>query len=186
MGVALSAKRLELLAEVVPGAKRIAVLTTSQRIAAGEGSTYKELDAAAQALGVKLQCLWARDAGEIDKAFLAMTKAKVDAMLVLPHNQYLDHRERIIKHAVKNRLPAIYSHLVYVESGGLMTYRIKRSENFRRMAVYVDNILKGANPGDLPVERSRKFELVINLKTAEQIGLTMPPNLLVRANRVIR
>jgi putative ABC transport system substrate-binding protein len=186
IGVALSAKRLELLAEAVPGIKRIAVLTTSQRIAAGEGRLYKKLEAAARALGVKLQILRARDVGEIDKAFLAMTEAKADALLVLPHSQYMDHRERIIKHAAKNHLPAIYSHLIHVESGGLMTYRAKRAENFRLMAIYVDKILKGAKPADLPIAQPREFELVINLKTAKQIGLTIPSEILIQADKVIK
>jgi len=186
IGMVLNTKRLELLAETVPGVKRIAVLTTSRRFAAGEGRRYKKMVTAARAFGVKLQVLRARDPSEIDKAFLAMTEGQADALLVLPHWQYQDHRERIIKHAAKNRLPAIYSHLVYVESGGLMTYRTKRAENFRRMAIYVDKILKGANPADLPIEQSRKFELVINLKTAKQIGVTIPREVLYRADRVIK
>jgi len=186
IGVALSAKRLELLAEAVPGVKRIAVLTASQTIAAGESPVYKELEAAARALGVKLQILRARDPGEIDKAFLAMTEGQAGALLVLAHPPYLQHRERIIRHAADNRLPAIYSHRIQVESGGLMVYGTKRADNFRRMAIYVDKILKGAKPADLPIVRPRTFELVINLKTAEQIGLTIPPNVLARADRVIQ
>ena len=186
IGVALSAKRLELLAETVLGVKRIAVLTASQTIAAGESPVYKELEAAARALGVKLQILRARDPGEIDKAFLAMTEGQAGALLVLAHPPYLQHRERIIRHAADNRLPAIYSHRIQVESGGLMVYGTKRADNFRRMAIYVDKILKGAKPADLPIVRPRTFELVINLKTAEQIGLTIPPNVLARADRVIQ
>ncbi|HXV80280.1 MAG TPA: ABC transporter substrate-binding protein [Candidatus Binatia bacterium] len=186
IGVELNAKRLELLAEAVPGVKRIAVLTASQRVAAGEGRSNKELEATAQALGVKLQFLRARDASEIDKAFLAMTEAQADALLVMAHSQYVQHRDRIIRHAAENRLPAIYFHSTQVESGGLITYGMKYAENFRRMTIYVDKILKGAKPANLPIERPRKFELVINLKTAEQIGITIPPNVLARATRVIR
>jgi putative tryptophan/tyrosine transport system substrate-binding protein len=186
IGVRLNAKRLELLAEAVPGVKRIAVLTTSRSIAAREGSLYEELEAPARALGVKLQILRARDASEIDKAFLAMTEAKADALLVMAHSQYVQHGERIIRHAAKNRLPAIYFHSTQVESGRLITYGIKYAENFRRMAIYVDKILKGRKPADLPVQQPTKFELVINLKTAKQIGITISPNVLVRADKVIK
>jgi ABC-type uncharacterized transport system substrate-binding protein len=187
IGVGLNAKRLELLAEAVPGAERIAVLTASKRFAAREGTTYKEVEAAARALGVKLQILRAQDASEIDKAFLAMIEGQADAVLVTAHSQYVQHRELVIKHAAKNRLPAIYSHNIQVESGGLMTYSMNRVDNFRRMATYwVDKILKGANPGGLPIEQPTTFQLVINLKTAEEIGLTIPPNVLVSATKVIQ
>jgi len=186
LSVGLNAKRLDLLTEAVPGVKRIAVLTTSQRIAAREGRVYKELDTAAQALGVKLQILRASDAGEIDKAFLEMVEGQAGALLVMAHSQYVTHRDRIIKHAAENRLPAIYFHDTQMESGGLMSYGIQYADNYRRMAVYVDKILKGAKPADLPIEQPRKFELVINLKTAKQIGLTIPPNVLARADKVIR
>jgi ABC-type uncharacterized transport system substrate-binding protein len=186
IGVGLNAKRLELLAEAVPGAKHIAVLTVSDGTAAGKGRLYEELDGAARALGVKLQILRARDAVEIDKAFVAMTEGQAKALLLLAHAQYVQYGERIIKNAAMHRIPAIYFHDKHAESGGLMTYGMKYAENFRRMAIYVDKILKGAKPADLPIERARKFELVINLKTAKQIGLTIPPNFLARANKVIR
>jgi putative ABC transport system substrate-binding protein len=130
--------------------------------------------------------LRARDAGEIDKAFLAMTEAKADALLVMADSQYVQHGERIINHAAKNRLPAIYFHSTQVESGGLMTYGTDYAHNYRRMAIYVDKILKGVKPADLPVEQPKKFEFVINLKAAKQIGLTIPPNVLARADKVIR
>ena len=182
----LNGKRFELLAEAVPGVKRIAVLTTSQRLAAGESSVYKELEVVARALGVTLQVLLARDPATIDKAFLAMKIEKAQALILIPSGAYIEYRERIIKHAVTNRLPAIYFQPIFVENGGLMSYAADFADEFRRLAIYVDKILKGRKPADLPVEQPTKFELVINLKTAKQIGLTIPPNVLVRADRVIR
>ena len=104
----------------------------------------------------------------------------------MAHARYVQHRERIVKHAAKNRLPSIYFHSLHVESGGLITYGIKYADNYRRMAIYVDKILKGANPGELPIEQPTKFQLVINLKTAKQLGVTIPPKVLFRADRVIK
>ena len=180
-------KRWELLAEAVPGAKRIAVLTASRRFAAGEGRRYKKMVTAARALGVKLQILGARGPSEIDKAFLAMSEGQADALLVMASVHYVQHRERIVKNAAKNRLPAIYFHSVYVESGGLITYSaVEYAEVYRRVAIYADKILKGAKPADLPVERTKKFELIINLKTAKALGLTIPPEVLFRATKVIK
>jgi putative ABC transport system substrate-binding protein len=183
----LSGKRFELLAEVVPEAKRIAVLAaqTDQARYMATGP-YKELEAAAQPLGVKLQLRLARDPSTIDNAFLAMTKERAQALIVMPSGAYIQHREHIIKHAAKNRLPAIYFQPILVENGGLMSYGPDFADEFRRLAIYVDKILKGAKPAELPVEQPMKFEFVINLKTAKQIGLTIPPNVLARANKVIR
>jgi putative tryptophan/tyrosine transport system substrate-binding protein len=183
----LNAKRFEQLAEVVPEAKRIAALaaqTDKARYMATR--TYKELEAAARLLGAKLQLLLAHDAATIDNAFLAMAKEHAQALVVTPSADYIQHREHVIKHAAKNRLPAIYFQPVFVESGGLMSYAADFADEFRRAAVYVDKILKGAKPADLPVEQPKKFELVMNLKTAKQIGLTIPPNVLARADRVIK
>ena len=183
----LNAKRLEQLAEVVPEAKRIAVLaaqTDQARYMATR--TYKELEAAARVLGAKLQLLLARDPATIDNAFLAMTKEHAQALIVIPSVAYIQHREHVIKHAAKNRVPAIYFQPVFVESGGLMSYATDFADEFRRAATYVDKILKGAKPADLPIEQPTKFELVINLKTAKQIGLTIPPGVLARADKVIR
>jgi len=182
----LNGKRFELLAETVPGVKRIAVLTSSRRFAAGEGRRYKKLVTAARALGVKLQVVLARDPATIDNAFLAMKTEHAQALIVIPSKAYIQHREHIIKHAAKNRLPAIYFQPIFVENGGLMSYGPDFADEFRRLAIYVDKILKGAKPADLPVERPTKFEFIVNLKTAEQIGLTIPPNVLARANEVIR
>jgi putative tryptophan/tyrosine transport system substrate-binding protein len=184
--VDLSEKRFELLAEAVPGVRRIAVLTTSQRVAAGESSVYKKLEAVARVLGVKLHVLSARDPETIDKAFVAMTKERAQALLVTPNPRYLQHGERIINHAAAHRLPAIYYQPIFVENGGLMSYATNNADEYRRAAVYVDKILKGAKPGELPIEQPTKFELVINLKAAKQIGLPIPPNVLARADRVLR
>jgi putative tryptophan/tyrosine transport system substrate-binding protein len=148
--------------------------------------TYKDLENAARAIGVTLQVLLALDAEAIDNAFLAMTKERAQAFIATPNPRYFQHRERIIKHAAKNRLPTIYFQRIFVENGGLMSYAADYIDEYRRLAVYVDKILKGAKPADLSVQQPTKFELVINLKTAKQIGLTIPPNVLARADRVIR
>jgi putative ABC transport system substrate-binding protein len=185
--VGLIGKRFELLAEAVPGVKRIAVLTAlADRARFMATHEYKEIDAAARALGVKLQDLIARDPDAIDNAFLALTKERAQALIVIPSPRYFQHREHLIKHAAKNRLPAIYWQRIFVENGGLMSYGADYIEEFRRLAIFVDKILKGAKPAELPVEQPTKFEFVINLKTAKQIGLTIPPNVLTRADRVIR
>jgi putative ABC transport system substrate-binding protein len=183
----LIGKHLELLAEVVPGVKRVAVLSAQRdRASFMATSSYKDMDAAALALGVKLQTLTARDPDTIDKAFVAMTKERAQALLVTPNPRYLQHGERIISHAAAHRLPAIYHQPIFVENGGLMSYATNNANEYRRAAVYVDKILKGTKPADLPIEQPTKFELVINVKTARQIGLTIPPNVLARADRVIR
>ncbi len=182
----LNGKRFELLAETVPGVKRIAVLTSSRRFAAGEGRRYKKMVTAARALGVKLQVLLARDPATIDNAFLAMKTEHAQALIVIPSKAYIQHREHIIKHAAKNRLPAIYFQRKFVENGGLMSYGPDFADEFRRLGIFVDKILRGTKPAGLPVQQPTKFELMINLKTAKQIDLTVPPNVLVRANEVIR
>ncbi len=182
----LNGKRFELLAETVPGVKRIAVLTSSRRFAAGEWRRFKKLVTAARALGVKLQVLLARDPATIDNAFLAMKTEHAQALIVIPSKAYIQHREHIIKHAAKNRLPAIYFQPIFVENGGLMSYGPDFADEFRRLGIFVDKILRGTKPAGLPVQQPTKFELMINLKTAKQIGLTIPPNVLVRANEVIR
>jgi putative tryptophan/tyrosine transport system substrate-binding protein len=183
----LIGKHLELLAEVVPGVKRVAVLTAVTHLDRWMArDQYQEMEAAARALGVKLQVLWARDPNAIDNAFVAMTKERAQALIVTPNPRYVEHDERIINHAAKNRLPAIYFERIFVENGGLMSYAANNADEFRRAAVYVDKILKGTKPADLPIEQPTKFELVINLKAAKQIGLTIPPNVLARADRVIK
>jgi putative ABC transport system substrate-binding protein len=147
---------------------------------------YKELEAAARPLGVKLQVLLARDPATIDKAFLAMKTKHAQALIVMPSAHYLQNREHIIKHAAKHRLPTIYFQPIFVENGGLMSYAPDFADEFRRLAIFVDKILKGAKPADLPVEQPTKFEFIINLKAAKQIGLTIPPNVLARADKVFK
>jgi putative ABC transport system substrate-binding protein len=184
--IELIGKRLELLAEVVPEAKRIAVLAAQTDQARYMATRpYKELEAAARALGVKLQVVLARDPATIDNAFLAINKERAQALIVIPSVLYIEHRERIIKHAAKNRLPAIYFQRIFVENGGLMSYAPDFADEFRRAAVYVDKILKGAKPADLAVEQPTKFELVINLKTAKTLGVKIPGHLLMAASKVI-
>jgi putative ABC transport system substrate-binding protein len=182
--VELSGKRLELLAEVIPGIKRVAVLTVSSKFEAT--SEYKDLEAAARVLGMKLQILPARDPDTIDNAFAAMSRERVQALVQIPHALYSQHAAHILNQAAKSRLPAIYSHAIDVENGGLMSYGVNYAAEYRRTAFYVDKILRGVKPADLPVEQPTKFELVINLKTAKQIGLAIPPNVLARADRVIK
>ena len=180
----LSGKRLELLAEMVPGVKRIAVLTSSRKFTARD--EYKELEAAARVLGVKLQILKARDSNAIESAFLAMSKERAEALNVMPSIPFIQHLDRIRDLATKNRLPSIHFHSTYVETGGLMSYGANVAAEYRRTARIVDKILKGANPADLPVEQSTKFELMVNLKTAKRLGITIPPNVLYQATKVIK
>jgi putative ABC transport system substrate-binding protein len=183
----LIGKQLELLAEAVPGVRHVAVLVPQTDPALFMArKEYKEMETAARALGVKLKVLSARNPDTIDSAFVAMTKERAQALLVTPHPGYLQHGERILKHVVKNRLPSIYSHSVDVENGGLMSYGVNYAAEYRRTAIYADKILKGAKPADLPVEQPTKFELVINLKTAKQIGVTIPQWVLMRADKVFK
>jgi putative ABC transport system substrate-binding protein len=140
MSVELSGKRLELLAEIIPGIKRIAVLTPSSKFNAT--NEYREMEVAARALGVKLQILWARDPDAIDNAFLAMSRERAEALVEIPNARYVQHRERILKHVAKHRLPSIFSHNVDVEDGGLMSYGVNYAAEYRRTAFYVDKILK--------------------------------------------
>jgi len=180
----LSGKRLELLKEVVPRLSRVAVFGTS--IQPGNAQSLRETELAAEALRVKLQYLDILDPKDIETAFRTAGKGRTDAVLVLQSPVFNSQRARLTDLAAKNRLPAVYAQPEYVESGGLMTYGPSMTDLFRRAATYVDKILKGANPADLPVEQPIKFEFVINLKTAKQIGLTIPPEVLARADKVIR
>jgi ABC-type uncharacterized transport system substrate-binding protein len=180
----LSGKRLELLKEVVPKLSRVAVLGTSS--IPSTAPTLKETELAAGTFKVQLQYLDVLDAKDIEAAFRAASKGRVDAVLVLAGPVVLPERTQIAKLAVKSRLPAIYPQTEFTEAGGLMYYGANTPELFRRAATYVDKILKGGKPSDLPVEQPTKFELVINLKAAKQIGLTIPPNVLARADKVIK
>jgi putative ABC transport system substrate-binding protein len=180
----ISGKQVELLKETVPRLSRVAVLGSSTT--PGTAQSLKETELAAGALGVKLQNLDVLGPKDIETAFRAAGKERADAVLVLSASVLSSHRTEIAKLAVKSRLPAIYPFPEYVEAGGLMTYGPSVTDLFRRAATYVDKILKGRTPADLPVEQPTKFELIINLKAAKQIGLTIPPNVLARADRVLR
>ena len=180
----LSGKRLELLKEILPKISRVAVLGTSTT--PGTAQELKEAELAAGAFGAKLQYLNVLDPKDIETAFRAAGKGRADAVLVLTSGVFNSQRKQIVELAVKNRLPAIYNAAEWVEGGGLMSYGVSVTDLYRRAATYVDKILKGAKPADLPVQQPTKFELVINLKTAKQIGLTIPPSVLARADKVIR
>jgi putative ABC transport system substrate-binding protein len=180
----LSGKRLELLKEIIPKLTRVAVLGNSTN--PGNADTLKELELAAQELKVKLQYLDVLSVNDIETSFRAAGKERADAVLVLSNSLFTSQRRQIIDLAVKSRLPASYARPEFVEAGGLMTYGVNVNDLDRRAATYVDKILKGAKPADLPVEQPIKFEFIINLKAAKQIGLTIPPNVLARADRVIK
>jgi putative tryptophan/tyrosine transport system substrate-binding protein len=185
LAAALDGKRLELLKEVVPRLGSVAVLQNPDFPEAT--NRWRDAEAAGKSLGVRLQAWEVRSPQEIETAFSAMDRARPNALLVFSDPAVLErHRERIIGLALKYRLPAIYPWRPYVEEGGLMVYGPSLLDMHRRSAYYVDKILKGTKPADLPVEQPKKFELVINLKAAKQIGLTIPPNVLVRADRVIK
>jgi putative tryptophan/tyrosine transport system substrate-binding protein len=180
----LAVKRLELLKEIVPKLHRVAVLWSS----GSSGQEWREMQTAAPSLQFQLQILDVRSAEELEKAFNSATKAHVGALTLTsnPIGLFSANQKRIIELAAKNRLPAIYPGSSYVDTGGLMSYAANNLDMYRRAATYVDKILKGAKPADLPVEQPMKFEFVVNLKTAKQLGLIIPPNVLVRADRVIR
>jgi ABC-type uncharacterized transport system substrate-binding protein len=180
----ISGKQLELLKETVPKLSRVAVLGTST--IPGQALQLREIGLAAGPLGVQLQSLDVLGPKDIDTAFRAASDQRTEAFIVLISGILAAQRTRILEYVVKNRLPAIYSTLPYMEAGGLMYYGANLADLDRRAATYVDKILKGAKPADLPVEQPTKFEFIINLKTAKQIGLTIPPNVLARADKVIK
>jgi len=180
----VSGKRLELLKETIPRLSRLAVLGTSTE--PGNAQALKETEVAAGVLGVKLQYLDVLVPKDIETAFRAAGKGRADAVLVLASAIFNAHRTQLVEHAVNSRLPAIFWLSDFVEAGGLMAYGVSFADLFRRVATYVDKILKGAKPADLPVEQPKTFEFIINLKAAKQIGLTIPPNVLARADKVIR
>ena len=181
----LGGKRLELLKEIVPRLSRVAFFGTSSQ--PGNAQALKETELAAGTFGVKLQYLDVLAPKDIETAFRAASKGRADAVLMLvPGRVASSKRKEIADLAVKSRLPAIYLSEADVEAGGLMTYGVSITDLDRRAATYVDKILKGVKAADLPVEQAKKFEFIINLKAAKQIGLTIPPNVLVRADKVIR
>ena len=180
----LSGKRVEILREVVPKLSRVAVLGTSTD--PGYAQVIRELELAAKAFGVKLQYLDVLDSKELETAFRVASKGGADGVLVLTSPVFTSQQRQLAEIAVKNHLPTIFSDARYVEAGGLMTYGVSFLDLDRHAAVYVDKILKGAKPADLPVEQPTKFEFIINLRAAKQIGLTIPPNVLARADKVIK
>jgi putative tryptophan/tyrosine transport system substrate-binding protein len=180
----LSGKQLELLKEIVPKLSRVAVVGDSNE--PGNAQALKEIELAAGAFKIQLQYLDVLNLKDIEHSFQSATKQRAGAVLVLNSPFFNSHRTEVVSLAAENRLPAMYFRSDFVEAGGLMTYSVNYNDLARRAATYVDKILKGAKPADLPVEQPKKFELVINLKAAKAIDLTIPPNVLVRADRVIK
>ena len=177
-------KQLELLKETVPKASRVAVLRNAAG-AAVQAPMLREVERAAQSLGLELQVLGVQGPEDFDRAFEAMTRERADALFVLQDSMLWLHRQRLADLEAKHRLPTMHNVREHVESGGLMAYGVNLAWHVSRVAFYIDRILKGANPANLPVEQPTKFELVINLKTAKALGLTIPQSLLMRADRLI-
>ncbi len=182
----LIGKCLEQLKQAVPGVSRVAVLWEPGEVPErAERVILKEARLAAQRLGVRLQFVEARAPADVDRAFAEMTRARAGALTVLSTPMFARERRRLVDLAAKNQLPTVFSFREYVDAGGLMSYGPDLADLSRRAATYVDKILKGAKPGDLPVEQPTKFELVVNLKTAKTLGITIPPPLLLRADKII-
>jgi ABC-type uncharacterized transport system substrate-binding protein len=183
----LVGKWLELLKQAVPGVSRVAVLWQPGAMDdRTEEEMFKAAEVAARALGVRLQFIEARGPADFERAFSDMTRARVGALTVRPAPMFVSERRRLVDLAAKNRLPVVYAWREFVDAGGLMAYGPNLADLYRRAATDVDKILKGAKPADLPVEQPTKFELVINLKTAKALGLTIPQSLLQRADEVIQ
>jgi putative ABC transport system substrate-binding protein len=180
----LVGKRLEILKEAVPRVSRVGVLASPAH--PGEQRELRATQSTAKALGITLQYNQVEDTADVDAAFDTIIKDKANALLVFPDPVTNEHRTQIAEFALKHRLPSMFGRKEAVEAGGLISYGAKLEEVYRRIPVHVDKILKGAKPADIPTELPTKFEMFINLKTAKQIGLTIPPNLLARADRVIR
>jgi putative tryptophan/tyrosine transport system substrate-binding protein len=184
IGTEIFGKRLELLKETVPKLARVAFLWSSSNPNADD--ELKVVETVARFLRVEIQSLEVKGPDDFEGAFQAATKKRAQALIVGGGGFFGAHRKRIVELAAKSRLPGVYSTLQYVEAGGLMFYGEDRSEMFRRAAEIVDKVLKGTKPSDIPVERAKKFDFVINLKAAKQIGFTVPPEVLARASRIIR
>jgi putative tryptophan/tyrosine transport system substrate-binding protein len=180
----VAGKRVELLKEVIPRISRVAVLSNPTN--SGSLFALKETETAAKSLGIRMQILEVRSADGLEAAFKTAVREQAGALIVIPDNLFNNRPEHIADLATKNRLPTMSGNSESVDAGGLMYYGAYLPDLFRRAATYVDKILKGAKPADLPVQQPTKFEFVVNLKTAKQIGLTIPPNVLARADRVIR
>ena len=180
----LCGKQMELLKETIPKLSRVAIIWNPDSPAGAP--QQKDTESDARALGLRFQSLEVRKAEDFENVFQAAKKERAGAVLVTANPLIFTHFGRIAELAAKNRLPTIHSQREFVEAGGLMMYGPNEADIYHRAAIYVDKILKGAKPGDLPVEQPTKFEFIINLKTAKQIGVTIPPNVLVRADRVIK
>jgi putative ABC transport system substrate-binding protein len=178
----LPAKQVDLVKEALPRLSQLAVLSNPANPLSVAALAH--VQSAARARKIKVRAVDAHDAKQLDQAFVAMTSAHADALIVLPDPMFLTQRKQIAQLAASNRLPAIYGIPEHVEAGGLMAYAASRTDLFRRAASYVDRILKGAKPADLPVEQPSKFELLVNVKTAKALGLTIPQSMLVRADTI--
>jgi ABC-type uncharacterized transport system substrate-binding protein len=178
----LSAKRLELLKDLVPGLSRVAALATPAPTAT---FGLRETKAAAQSLGIDVAAKVVERADQLDEAFASIARAGAQAVIILPDLMFDENKTRLVGLAAKHRLPAVYYARWYIEAGGLASYASSFAAQFQRAAVFVDRILKGTKPSDLPVEQAVKFELIVNLKTAKALGLTVPPLVLARADEVI-
>jgi len=183
MTAELGGKRLELLKEIVPKLSRVAVLSNPQNV--GSPLAWKELQLAARQLGIQLHSLEVRSPNDFDKAFVDATGGRAGALFIIPDPVITPNLKQIAGLAAKSRLPSIFHVSEFADAGGLVTYGPDRADLFRRAATYVDKLLKGAKPGDLPVQQPTKFELVINMKTAKALGITIPQTILVQADRVI-
>ncbi len=182
----LVGKCLELLAQAVPGVSRVVVLWTPGVLGERTDTDMRKgAEVTGRALGVRLQFVEARGLADFDRAFSDMTRARAGALTVLPSHVFVNERRRLVDLAAKHRLPAVYPWREFVEAGGLMAYGPNIADLYRRAATYVDKILKGTKPTDLPVEQPTTFELVINLKAAKALGLTIPPSVRARADHVI-
>ena len=186
MSPELAGKWPELLKQAVPGVERIAILLKPGSVGETEKEVLEQSEVAAKALGMRLQRFEAHVPTDIDRAFTDMAKVRVGALEVLSTNLFASERRRLVDLAARHRIPTMFGFRLYVDAGGLMSYGPNLADLYRRAATYVDKILKGAKPADLPIEQPTKFELVINLKTAEALGLTIPPSVLGRADEVIQ
>jgi ABC-type uncharacterized transport system substrate-binding protein len=180
----LSGKRLDLIREMLPRVDRVAVLTN--RANPATASVVRAIESAAQQLRLQLHVLKVQQPGELGPAFDTITRGRSDALILVSDPLLFGQRQRIIELAARQRVPAVYETRIFPDTGGLLSYGPFARERFQRMAVYVDRILRGAHPGELPVEQPTKFELVINLKTAKALGLTTPPSVLARADEIIQ
>src|SRR6266446_4088288 len=183
LSLELTSKRLQLLKEAFPRLSRVAVLWNPDN--PGNALVLKEVETASQTLGLRWQGVAVRRPGELASAFEAIVSAQSNGILAIEDSMLLSYRSRILESVARIRLPAMYAFRQFVDAGGLMSYGPNIPDSFRRAAVYIDKILKGAKPADLPIEQPTKFELVINLKTARALGLTIPPSVLGRADQVI-